>query len=419
VAEAPPASVAAPARAELTPDGVLALQRCAGNDSVARLLSGGGHEHRSGGLRRAPALRTGAIDRALARAAQARVARCPDCGGTCHDEDVASLAAAGPMGKALGGDVEFRADAEGSPPVIDAEAGAEQGEQGEQEQGAAAATEVDLEVIDESPDDGLDEEAPEPEADETPEAESAENGGGGTLMTKRAPQPAFDYDRLEALAKCGARPSSNMTSAAAASIPLGATDYGLTFPEAVDVKFRPCREGATWSPAVLKLTGRYSLQIRLLPGQSEVTGPRRNTTSANFCDQVTGLATLGNTSGNTWYMLRAVKKHEQVHKSRFVPALRAVKRAIVTSIESVSIPHVAGMTNTAASAAIKADPAFQAAVTGAQALWLAEILTRVAGDHASGGPAEKAEHRVVDPMIKAICKTAKAKKWTPACPDCP
>jgi hypothetical protein len=76
------------------------------------------------------------------------------------------------------------------------------------------------------------------------------------------------------------------------------------------------------------------------------------------------------------------------------------------------------MKKAAAITALQADPAFQAAVTAAQATWLAEILTRVAGDHASGGPADVAEHRVVDPMVKAICKTAKAKKWA-ACATCP
>jgi hypothetical protein len=76
------------------------------------------------------------------------------------------------------------------------------------------------------------------------------------------------------------------------------------------------------------------------------------------------------------------------------------------------------MNKAAAIAAINLDPTFQAAVTGAQALWLAEILTRVAGDHAGGGPTDKAEHKIVDPMVKAICKTAKKKKW-PACADCP
>jgi hypothetical protein len=287
------------------------------------------------------------------------------------------------------------------------------------------AAAVDTEVIDESPDEDVDD-GSVPEADETPELGTS-SYGTERLATKAAdtlnlgsaePSRELGSDGAAVnLAKCGVKASSNMTAAAAASIPLGATQYGLTFPEAVDVKITACRSGATWVPGVTKLTGRYSLQIRLLPGQTEVTGPKGNTTSANFCSQVLGLDTLGNTA-DPWYMLRAVKKHEQVHKSRFVPALKAVKAAIVASIEAASVPHVAGMTTATAIAALQADPAFKAAVAGAQALWLAEILTRTAGDHAASGPADVAEHLVVDPMVSAICKTAKAKKWA-ACATCP
>jgi hypothetical protein len=133
---------------------------------------------------------------------------------------------------------------------------------------------------------------------------------------------------------------------------------------------------------------------------------------------VVGLSTLGNTVGNTWYMLKAVKRHEQQHKKHFIPALKKAKKAIVTSIEAVTIPHTAGMKKSAAVTALQADAAFLAAVKGAQALWLAEVLTLAASDHAPGGATDKAEHRIVDPMVKAICKTAKAKKWA-ACASCP
>lgn len=263
---------------------------------------------------------------------------------------------------------------------------------------AAEYGEIDLEVIDESPD--------------------------GEFLAKRVRDTAArdipdGYHLPLDLAKCGAKASASMTPAAAASIPLGGGVYGLTFPEAVDVKITSCRSGANWVPGVLKLTGRYSMQTRLLPGQTEVTGPAGNTTSANFCSQVTGLDTLGNTAGNPWYMIGAVRRHEQVHKSRFVPALKAVKAAIVMSIEAVSIPHAPGMTKATAVTALEAAPAFKAAVTGAQATWLAEILHRVAGDHAAGGPTDLTEHAVVDPMVGAICTTAKANGWAPACPVCP
>jgi hypothetical protein len=439
----------------LTVGRVLALQRSAGNGAVAQLLAGRGAaaRPRPGVMRRTAGF--AAVDRVLARSAAARVARCADgsCGGACeceHEEGKALAPASDAAvrrapAKTQGGEPEFEAGTAGLQPVVESEGGGAEvapatgGEAPAAEGGGGAAPaavedgaeaaagsgEVDVEVIDESLDDGLDDAGSEPEADETPESETA-SAGARPLLAKRAPGDAAgpipsldDYGLPVDLAKCGAKASASMKSAAAASIALSGTTYGLTFPEAVDVKITACRSGANWVPGVLKLTGRYSLQIRLLAGQSEVTGPKGNTTNANFCSQVTGLNTLGNTAGNPWYMLRAVKRHEQVHKKRFVPALKAVKTAIVTSIEAVSIPHAPGLTKATAVMALEAEPAFKAAVAAAQATWLAEILTRVAGDHAAAGPADKAEHAVVDPMVKAICKTAKAKKWAPACPVCP
>jgi len=215
-----------------------------------------------------------------------------------------------------------------------------------------------------------------------------------------------------------AKAATSIKSGAAPSNALGAGDYGLTFPESVSVTISAAKTVTDWSPVVKTVTGHYSMQTRLLPGQHQVTGPGGNTTKANFCDQVTGLTTLGNTAGNKWYMLQAVKRHEAVHESRFKPALDAVLATITTSIESVKIPDAKGMNATSAAVKLKANAAFTAAVSAAQATWLAEILTRVAGDHASGGPAETAEHTVVDPMVTKICTHAKAKKW-PACPACP
>lgn len=215
--------------------------------------------------------------------------------------------------------------------------------------------------------------------------------------------------------------SSQVRSGAAPSNALGPSTYGLTFPERVDVDITAHLDKATgnWSPKVNKVTGHYSLQARLLPGQQEVTGPGGNTSQANFCDQVKELKALGFGAGvATWYMLNAVVKHEKVHASRFEPALKAAKPGIVSSIESITLPNAPGMTKAQAITQFRADPNFQAALVNAQQLWLAEILTRVAGDHAAGGPTDQAEHKVVDPMIKKICNHAKSKKW-PNCPACP
>jgi len=201
---------------------------------------------------------------------------------------------------------------------------------------------------------------------------------------------------------------------------LGGGIYGLTFPESVDVDItaKLDKGAGTWSPEVTKLTGHFSMQTRLLPGQAEITGPSGNTTDANFCDQCTNLQSIGNTAGNTWYMISAVVKHEKVHATRFKPGLTNARTGIVTAVEAATVPDVAGMTKAQAITQLQADATFQAAVTNAQALWLAEILTLVAGDHAAGGPTDKAEQTVTEPMRKKICSHAKKQKWG-ACAACP
>lgn len=204
---------------------------------------------------------------------------------------------------------------------------------------------------------------------------------------------------------------------AAPSIALGACTWGLTFPENVNVDFVAVQNGANWVPVVSGLTGNYSLQARLLPAQTEVTGPGGNTNAGNFCAQVRELNALGNCPG-VWYMRSAVVTHERVHATRFRPGLVAAAPAIEAAIEAVTVPDVPGRSAATAAAAIRALPAFAAAVTNAQALWLAQILALVAGDHAAGGPTDRAEHTIVDPMVRRICAHARRNGWPACSPPC-
>jgi hypothetical protein len=227
--------------------------------------------------------------------------------------------------------------------------------------------------------------------------------------------PTVDVDAgLEELRKA----TTAVAAGAAPSQALGTGVYGLTFPESVQVTIGAKKTGTKWNPVVKNLLGRYSLQARLLPGQSEITGPTGNTTNTNFCAQATNLQSLGNTVGNPWYMLSAVVAHENVHATRFKPALDAAEPAITSAIEAVSVPDTPGMDEAAAVAALQAAPAFVAAVQAARQTWLAQILTLVAGDHAAGGPTDTAERGVVGPMLTTICNHAKAQSWGP-CPACP
>jgi hypothetical protein len=217
-----------------------------------------------------------------------------------------------------------------------------------------------------------------------------------------------------------AKAAVDVAGGATPSNSLGAGVYGLTFPESVTADIAAKKDGTgNWVPVVTRLVGHSSQQVRLLPGQTEVTGPGGNTTKGNACDQVEGLTTLGNTAGNTWYMRAAVKKHEDVHLSRFKPALAAVAQTIATNIEAtVSTPDDGKTSAAQAATKLKADPAFAASLAAAQLTWFAEILTRVAGDHAPGGPTDVAEHAIADPMVNRICGAIKVNKW-PTCSSCP
>jgi hypothetical protein len=197
-------------------------------------------------------------------------------------------------------------------------------------------------------------------------------------------------------------------------------DYGITYPESVDAKIgaKLDKAAGTWSPQVKSLKGNYSMQTTLLAGQTEITGPGGNTTQANFCDQADALEHLGYDATQQWYMIKAVKVHEGVHATRFAPALKNVAATIAASLEAVTVPHTAGMKESKAIKDIQADPTYAAEIVNAQKTWLAEILTLVAGDHAAGGPTDKAEQTVTEPMRKKICSHAKKKKW-PACASCP
>jgi peptidoglycan hydrolase-like protein with peptidoglycan-binding domain len=207
---------------------------------------------------------------------------------------------------------------------------------------------------------------------------------------------------------------------AASSNALGACDWGLTFPENVRVRIDLFRNGAFWQPVLSEVVGNYSLQHRLLPAQTEVTGPGGNTNAGNYCAQITELNALGFCPG-VWYMDAAVLEHERVHATRFRPALihPTVITPLETAIEAINIPVALAANAATAEILIRANPAFVLALINAQRNWLARILVLVAGDHAAGGPSATAEHTIVDPMVTRICAHARANGWAACPPLCP
>ncbi|NII29263.1 hypothetical protein HB364_29560 [Pseudoflavitalea sp. X16] len=214
-------------------------------------------------------------------------------------------------------------------------------------------------------------------------------------------------------------PAANATVASGAppTEALGPDDWGLTYPENVEVDISACLEGGSWKAIVTTMHGKYSLQARLLPGFTQVTGIGGNTTDANFCTQVEDLKGQAYNAGATWFIIEAVVAHENVHATRFEPGLEAVTTTIETDIEALSVPNT-GQTEADAISAIKALPGWSTALTNAQGTWLAQILTLVAGDHAPGGPTDVAEFAIINPLVATICSHATTNSW-PVCVHCP
>ncbi len=206
-----------------------------------------------------------------------------------------------------------------------------------------------------------------------------------------------------------------------ASVAALGSDWGYTEDENITVTICAYRSGANWKAGLLTVTGNYSIQARLVAGINEVTGPGGNTAEANYCDQMNNLNSL-NPASPGWYMLGAVQAHENVHATRLLPALNhaTVLPVLRNSIEALSVPHAAMMTQATAITAIKALPGFAAALVAARTNWDAQyvvLITAGAGDH--GGPTDVAERAVVTPMITAICAHSRANGWAACPPVCP
>jgi hypothetical protein len=186
--------------------------------------------------------------------------------------------------------------------------------------------------------------------------------------------------------------------------------FGLTYPEHITTEITACLEGGSWRAVLTGLNAAYSLQARLLQGMTEITGPGAggNTTQANFCAQAEGLHTHGN-SGN-WYLVSAIQAHEEVHLSRFMPALQNIGSSIETLVEAITVPNT-GQGKDAAILQIKNLFSYISLEQQYQQLWLAEVLVLVQNDHGTLSPTWEAEQAIADPMRVTICSHALINAW--------
>ena len=192
---------------------------------------------------------------------------------------------------------------------------------------------------------------------------------------------------------------------------------GKTFPENIDVRLELLDNGATWQPVLTGVTGNYSIQTRLLPGISEVTGPGGNTNEENYCDQIRDLSNLS-LAYSEWYMEDAILAHEREHASKIREALidPSVLGHLEKSIQEISIPKSAITINEIlAEVMIRLDPKFQDMVLDVELNWIDQFILLLSDDHGipnGTGPAYDAERKIVNPMKRKIWNHAKANRWS-------
>jgi hypothetical protein len=196
--------------------------------------------------------------------------------------------------------------------------------------------------------------------------------------------------------------------------------WGFTVPVSVSVTISATCETGQWCAVLTGLTGNYDLRSRLLPGVTEVTGPGGNTNKDNFCAQARDLGRLTLGAGQ-WFMLAAVQAHENLHLTRYLPALRDVAPLIERDFEALCVPMTPNKTQADAIAEITALPAFAAARRDALTTWSNRRRVLTAGDHgapAGTGPTYDAERGVVNPMMMTICTASNMNCWGQCNPPC-
>jgi hypothetical protein len=194
-------------------------------------------------------------------------------------------------------------------------------------------------------------------------------------------------------------------------------DWGYTDDESVDIRIGACNDGTNWHAVILSVNGVYSERVRLLDNVSEVTGINGNTTEGNYCKQIQDLLALGG-NGATWYVLTAVKAHEDKHVTHLLSSLQIVFPQIKTLIEGFSVPAT-GQDEETAIAQIEALSTYQTAKEQARTLWDAPFSHLCDIDHKEGAAAT-AEQNIVNPIISSICghSHSVSPPWTP-CTSCP
>jgi hypothetical protein len=223
------------------------------------------------------------------------------------------------------------------------------------------------------------------------------------MLARSAPAPQYaPASSPQVRVEAGATPTTKMVRG----------QWGLTWPEAIEVTIDARREGTAWKPVVTGLVGRFSVQTRLLSCVRQVDGPGIDTTKANYRRQLEDLDSLAPPGERVrWYMIQAVEAHEAVHAQHMGPAFEATVPMTVKALEAVTLEDDGQLDAATAAVRLQAEPAFVQALAQRLYKWQLDTLTDASDDHDPAGPTKAAERVVVDDMIRKIRAEAARQGW--------
>jgi hypothetical protein len=162
-------------------------------------------------------------------------------------------------------------------------------------------------------------------------------------------------------------------------------------------------DGGVWKCVITTADQQSHQGVRLMPGVVEVTPAlvAAETSCPTLQTMITSLNSVANQGAHSgFYMLAAVQAHEDVHIAQYRAGLAPLYTTLKTAVEALTVPLAGNADAAAAKAAIKALPAFTAAMAAFHAGDVA--VNNASGAHTPVAPFNSAEHGVVDPMIATI-----------------
>jgi len=195
---------------------------------------------------------------------------------------------------------------------------------------------------------------------------------------------------------------------------LAPAGWGVTTEDDAIIDITAFASAASWKCVITTADQQAHQGVRLLPGVVEVTAGSvaAEASCATLQTMSTSLNSVANQGAHSgFYMLSAVQAHENLHITQYRGDLAPHYATLKAAVEALTVPLASHAGAAAAKTAIKALPAFTAAMS-----------TFLAGDvaannktaaHTLAASFNVAEHGVVDPMIATIAARRTALKCPP------